>query len=1026
MSNLLSYKLCALGLLLALPCFGALQGVIESDLDANLVNNRVWIKNYPLYGFWSYGAAWTNSLDCTQSTGATGGIASCNWSQISGPSTLTFGSPTGTTTSVTGVTFGTYVVQAVVHDGMGNTSTVQQTIGASQCDANGVLIPRDANFTTIFGPTICMGRSPYGFMDERHLAALLQRKAVYDTPFTYSSYTLGNPDWANAQTGTVSYIFNGVGDPHGSTGTTLSSGITSSSTSITVVDATKLNLTTLPTRIMIQAAAGSFGPFEEIRICSAAGNVLTVCYDGRGVDGGGRGVSQFTGAKEVLAAQSWSAGALVGQQLVTGTSTSFLSTLAPGGAGPIGPVKYSTGTVSLTAGSATMTGSGTSWLANVAVDDVVRVAATHSSTAFVFVAYVSAVNSDTSITLNRVFPSDADTASGLSYKDILPFYRYIATTFTRLSPYTGTGNTWWPGTGCEDNTHCFYNIGIYPIDSNTMNNQGTFTGNYSWADLTPAQNYVNQSSLGGVNFYGETLAWISLYERSGLQLAKDAADEIANNWLNYPNFVGGFRIPGSPLFLGGGLNGQVAHYLLYGSPSINDLRPWFAWGFSVNPGSCDAYDTRDSGYLGTAGIMGALFDPDTTSTSAPGGIPWRTYWRNQTGPGAGTLYARDNGCKGTSGGIINNSWANGLLFNTSGPVVTMTNGSAAVTGSGFTTGNCNGIEQGTATVTANSNSITATAGTFSTLAGAIRLAGRYYQFSRTDATHGLISVLWPGSTGSVSYMTVAPVLTNDAGPYVAVYGQSGSDPAVTQDYDCIFNSSSSLTLDRAWTGTSSGGGVTNYQFNYINSLAGFGQQPYMLGIKTYGMKLAIALDGVLGTNYASLSSAAGQWMHDYGFNNENLSIYYGRIYGKCESGGTQVGISQTFIWRIPGCGFGLNPPTVNFQVEGEQLNQEGFSAITKWYQDNANSTNQALVDSYYCAMWCKSGWNAPGITDNASSIGNNTFASNLTDAQLATGKYPGQLFGMGFAASWPALRLTALSSTSITGKVVISGKVVVH
>jgi hypothetical protein len=974
---------------------------------------------------WKVGA--TNGLDGSASTGGWSGY---NWSCTAydpgtGPvscSSLTFNSTTVAMPTVTGAAFGDYTIQlcdgANMHCGTAH-------IGAVNFDANGVVIPRSANFTSIFGPTIALGQNPWGFADERNLAAMNQRATVYNTPFPYSSYTDANPDWANPQTGTVAYQFMGIGSSQGTTGTTLAAGINSTDTTITVADATKLDLSSLPgtpTRIMIQAsiAGDVFGPYEEIRICGASGNTLTVCYDGRSPAGSGSFWNNL-GFTNYAAAQSWSMGAVVGQQLIKGTGTSFLSTIGLAAAAcPGGPVSYSTGTAGLTASSATMTGSGTAWMANVVAGDAVCVLGTHGSTPFKFVAWVTSVNSDTSLTLNRNFPSTGDTNTGLTYKVIKPFYRYIVTGFNRQSPYSGTGNLQWATTGCESDTTCFYDNGLNlsGYDIAPLNGIGTLTGTYAWADQGPLNGYLNQSSLGGINFYGESLAWISLYERSGLIQAKNMADHVANNWLKFPVFAGGYRQAYSPLFLGGGVIGEVAHYVLYGTPSINDLRPWFANG-SIGSAGCSAYDTRDSGYLGTWLILGAIYDPDTISMGAPGGIPWRTYWRNAIGPGANTLYNRDVACAGSGGGVFTNSWANGLLWSAQ-TQVTMTNGSSALTGSGLTSGMCSGLDSGTATVMTGSNAITATSGTFSSTAGIIWLGGRHYQFLRTDSTHGQISVLWPGSSGSVSYMTETPILTNDSAPYSATYGQSNNDTALQNNYGCIFNNSSSITLDRSFTGTSG----TNWQFNYINGISGFGQQPFMLGIKTYGMKLAAVLDSPLGTTYTALSSAAGAWMHTYGFNYENNSIFYGRVYGACESGGSQAGISQTFIWRIPGCGFGSNPPTVNFQVEGEQLNQEGFSAITKWYQDNPTPANLATVDTLYRAIWSKAGWNAPGFADDPNSIGNNIGASNLTDAQLAMGKYPGQLFGMGFAASWPAIRVTSPPSnagTTISGSVSISG-----
>ena len=980
------------------------SAVIYSDLAANLVNNRVWIKNYPQYGLsWDTSGHWPNYLDCTASSNTVSGLASCDWLELSGPSTLSFGNVHGTTTTVTNVSSGTYVIQVTAHDGAGNIGVASQTIGAISCDSNGVLTPGDTNFTQIFGPTICFGRNPYGFQDERHLAAMIIRNGVYNSTRTvYSTYTFADPDFVHNQAGTISYTFNGTGNAIGTVGTTLTTGISASSSTIIVAStaAALIDLSSFPTRVFVWTG-GYNGPYEEVRICSNTGLTLNVCYDGRGISG------SVAGQSSILPAQSWPVGSVVGQYLFKGSGTNFLTVFSTAGAGgPAGPLKYNVGTATMTANSATMTGIGTAWSTNVSVGDAVRIAGTHSSSTFTFVAYVSAVNSDTSLTLSRVYPATADTATGLTYAIVPSFERYLVYRWPRPSPFTGTGQVATFPTGCEDDTHCFSLASITGGRDIPSLDGSTFTAqNYAFSDVNLYAGYANQSSLGGINFYGENLAWMSLYERSGLSLAKTMADETSANWLMHPNWAGGISVSGSILFPGGGFIGSTAHYLVFGTPAVSELRPWWYGGMGVAAASCDAYDTRDSGYLSAWGILGALYDPDTSSSAAPGGIPWQTYFRNQFGPGAGTLYARDVSCKRSNGGVDTNSWATGFLWNQNTPV-TMTNGSPNVTGSGFTSALCQGVDSGTVTMIASSDAVTATNGTFATNAGSIMINGRYYQFLRKDATHGWISVLWPGSSGSFSYMDAQPLLTNDSAPSVASYGQSSTDPAIKNNYLCIYNNSGSLTLDRNFVGTSG----ANWQF--LDNLSGYGQQIFMLGIKNTGMKYAGALDSTLGTGYTTLSAQAAQWVHDYGIQNENTTINYGRIYGNCESGGTILGATQTMQWKTPGCSVQWNSSLI---VEEEQLLQEAFSSAGVWYTNNATPTNKAYTDGLYCSIWCKTGWNAPGVTDNPASVGNNIGASNLTDVQLANGKYPGQLFGMGFAADWPALEFVTPSQGGTSG-----------
>lgn len=1012
-------------LVLALPAFGALQGVIYSDLAANLVNNRAWIKNYPLYGFWSLGSTWTNMLDCTGSTGATGGIASCDWSRVSGPSTLTFGSPNGTTTTVTGAVFGQYVIQAVVHDGMGNTSTVTQMIGATSCDSNGVLVPRSADFTTWYGSVVCMGRNPYGASDERNLKSLLQRNITYSSVSPYSSYTFAtNPDFAATQTGSINYVWMGVGfDGYGTTGTTLASDFASTDTVMHINTPAILNLTSFPTRIQLHTGSSPSAPTEDVEVCSTTATSgatadLTVCYAGRGITGSGNA--------RVLGPTSWSAAtAKVGQEVVVGTGTSFTSTLCPAGAGPLGPVKYSTGTADFTAGSTSVVGHSTLWNTGSdsnyrpAVNDIIRFGgATHSATPFVFWGYVAAINSDTSITLSQAFPSSADTASGVTYQIIRPYYRQIVTGFTRKSPYLGTGTAGYVGTYCEDNTHAFYGTFVYPdqgyYDIAGLNNTGAASGTYSFFDGFGG--YL--ANAAGVNYYGENLAWTALFERSGLTLADTMADYMTSMWIKYPAFVGGYA-PGASASTteGGGRIGAAVRWKLYGTPSINDMRPIFAWG--VVTIGCDSLDTRDTGYIFAPLSLGALWDPDTTSTDAPGGIPWRTYWRNMMQ----TVYTRDNSCKNTIGGsgVYQNSWMTSYNFlNAGGPTVSATNGSNHVTSSSaFSGGSCQGVETGVATVTAGSQMVTATGagtnfngtGTFTSTVGSIMLGGKYFQLYWVDSTHGTISGQWPGSSGSVNYMTLTPTLYSDAGPAQTVIGLNGTDYAsLAQNYQCIFENSSSVWLDRPFAGTTSASNVMS-----VSTVDGYLQQSLMLPIFFQHMRIGALMDGALSTDFTTLSANAATWQTTYGYNLENLTSIYERGPSNCESGGSLTGQTYsyttpnsgaTFAWRNPTCSVGSWIPTV---VENRQINQETFPSTVRWYQNNTNPTNLATVNSLYCAVWCQTGWNAPGITDDPLSVMNNLSSSNLTDAQLLNGKIAGQMWGMGNAPSWAAVQFSSSS-----------------
>ncbi len=488
----------------------------------SLVVSLVKTLNAPAWAFSaSLRAGFPGQLDGSASYSQTDSSASvsCTWQQLSGPSILVWDSRASCTPTVTGLIFGDYNFELVVVDATGQQVTGTQHIGAVATDANGIVINADPNVDFLFGPMIAFGKNPWGYQDYWALHASTLRAADY-----LSQGWAPTPQWERTGQGTVSFYFNCVG-PLGfcnsSLGTTLSAGITASATSISVTNAANLDLTSFPTHIILFS---NFSQSEEIRICSASMNVLTVCYDGRG-----QVPLAFANATAVL------------QSKVTGTGTKFLSdSTAPvcpvGAPGPPGPSAYSSGTVALAANSTTLTGSGTTWTAAM-VGDYARIRATHGGQAFVFVAQMSGFTGVSSLTLARPYPSDADTGTGFTY-DIMAASRTIVLRYPHATDPSGDGElTFGTAGGCESETAVYTN----PVTSGNTFDTGHdvpavdglhVTGrSYSVTDTT---GWVNNSSLGGISYYGESLAHRALYYRSGLASALTAANQIADYWIKSP------------------------------------------------------------------------------------------------------------------------------------------------------------------------------------------------------------------------------------------------------------------------------------------------------------------------------------------------------------------------------------------------------------------------------------------------------------------------------------------------------------
>jgi hypothetical protein len=634
-------------------------------------------------------------------------IVSYFWQALSSP-LLTLSNHAADKPTLNGLVFGDHEIQLQAIDAAGNVATTVVHVGTVATDDNGVVVTGNPDVDFLVGPMIAFGQNPWGYQDYWHAHASSLRyldyaKPVIDQGQSYPGWsTLGKPQWEFYGAGTVNFNFNCTGNTYfcqgTGTGTTLSGSITSTSTTITVGDATKLNLTSFPTRVIVYDGTN----MDELRVASAAGNVLTLSYD-----------------PSVLPRHSFPSGTNVIQSKVTGTGTLFLTdsnaAVCPVGIGPPGVSVYSTGTITLTAGSATATGSGTNFPTYAAGDFLRVTGTTHSGTPFTFVAKISTRDSATILTLARVFPADADTANSLSY-DIMPATRTVVLEYnSRFSDPVYAPNAksiaMWGTSWCESETALYLNP-VFPgglgnsfawhNDIPVLNGTSQIGQRYSVTDTT---GWVNQSSTGGISYYGEGLAHRQLYLRSGLKSAYDAAAIIDNYWIHSPWGQNG----GTPrLYLGGGGIGAFVSKITDPNSLVfwSDLRLYALLGKLMVDGiaanGCNAWaDSRDSGYAYAWLVLAAIYDPDTVSTAAPGGIPWRTYWQNQLPQ----MQANDTACQ-----RADKSFANGFYLNLNAPTVSLTNGSTAGTGTGIPASVCNGVANGTATVTNGSNALSVVTG----------------------------------------------------------------------------------------------------------------------------------------------------------------------------------------------------------------------------------------------------------------------------------------------------------------------------
>ncbi len=783
------------------------------------------------------------------------------WQQEKGPTSVIWTGRNTVNPTVEGLVFGTYQFRLTVADAGGNIAASTLEAGSVATDDNGVVVNADPNVDRIFGPMIAFGRNPWGFADERALTATKLRIGVY------KAQGLDPPSWDVPRAGTVTYRFNGRG-PTGAPATKLTRAITASDTSLAVADASLLDLSSLPTRILV---GDGYAAREDIRICATTATsgpaTLSVCYDGRG---------QTPADNHKTPPQAWAAGTTAGQMKVAGTGTHFLADICPAGPGPNGAALYSAGSVRLTPGSPVATGAGTVWNGDTGAraGSVLRVAATHGGVPFVFVAYIALAADPAHITLVRPYPADAD-AGSFSYSIVQGDFRQM--TFHYKRPSDGSDAQIFALTsGCESDSAAYLYLGHdIPVLNGTLQ-----TGvKYGFMD---GYGYTSQF---GANFYGEDLAHRALYYRSGWEPALQAARVFGDHYVDAPQIVGG-DAGGMTLLIGGGaVGGFVAAVLDVNDPhrpSWTSLRG-LARNGSIGGVGCNDTDTRDSGYAGTWLTLAAAWDPDPVQ---------RAKWQAEVA----RMLARDEKCKGAD-----NSWAHGFLWNNNSPPLNVTKGSAIATGTNLPQNMCNGVANGTIQVTAGSADAT---GTGLVQGNQIVVNGTrngkpytgFFTFNMRQGGSIQMAALWPGDSGPATF-----IIENT--DFLTTLATNNDDPQMHKNWACIWNSATQVTLDRPWDGpTETGARIYSY------ALAGFGQQPFMLGIKITQMKLASQIPGApFAKRYGELASAAAKWIHDVGYDPATQGLFYGRVFQACEPA-TVPPPGSEFVSRTPGCNNGLYPP----------------------------------------------------------------------------------------------------------------------
>jgi len=999
------------------------QTLVVSSV-ANAGPNPSWPA--PIPGFQpSWRAGQPADISCVNSyTQADNPNISCFWQVLlqPGQSAPFWSSQTSQTPTVTGLVFGDYAVELTVTDQAGNTATSVTHIGAVATDANGVVVNANPAADAILGPMIAFGKNPWGLADYWHLAGSIQREAQYIGAGLSPTWPYAT--WEQQQAGTVSYNYVGLGmaptyldTTHG---TTWAAPCALSASTCTVADASRLDFSTMPTRIYVSAAGSnrSNPQFEEIRVCSVSGNVLTFCYDGRGYTDPANGTR--------IAAQSWKAGDTVGQDKITGAGTRFLTTLCPVGApGPMGQIAYSAGTVAVTAGSTNVTLTGGSWSAStVASGFEIVVSATHSAMPFKFVSPISSLTDSAHLTLTRPFPADADTANGLTYSIVNPnIYADLGYQVAQGSNTVGFLKYWPTSFGCESDTAAF----IYPAwDPGVVAGQTTTAQPYSYQ---VGNWWYNQSSTGGLDFYSEDLANLAGWLRSGLQQFHDSAMMVGDIWSRHPQKSNGGN--GSLLFYGGPVIGGFANAILSDTghgTQWKDLRSYALTATGGYPGvasannDCNNDDSREKGYQGAWLALAAEFDPDTTSHDAPGGSNWRQYWQNGL-----VQYAANEGACANQFGNTDNSWRSTFgawpESQSAANAVTLTNGSTAGTGSGLANKYCYGIGQASNVTVTNGSAVVTGLGFPATGWNRVAITGPgltdrngkpvptlWVYATPNSSTQFTISfgARWPGATSN----TASVMFDNANGSVgysdgVTSFLSFEADPMSQYEWSCIFNSPSSITLNRPWTGP------TSVNYAYSTNVTGFNVLPYMLGIRQYALWQAQnASNGSQAATFRALRSAAGVYEHSV-YDPVSGANYYA-IQPACEpitlaSMGSSVCYSGYPPTGLPGANYSYTAGRVN--------TIENSMSLTDYYLAQGGSAGAiAWGDLMYGNCMGNPSYTTGGVytagDGNTCDSANGNLNGSLNYG-IGAGKWYGFFFGIGASWRWPAQRLGGVQAAQI-------------
>jgi hypothetical protein len=224
---------------------------------------------------------------------------------------------------------------------------------------------------------------------------------------------------------------------------------------------------------------------------------------------------------------------------------------------------------------------------------------------------------------------------------------------------------------------------------------------------------------------------------------------------------------------------------------------------------------------------------------------------------------------------------------------------------------------------------------------------------------------------------------------------AASNHALEESWACKTTSSTAADLFRPWPHANG----TNYRYSYYNIQA-FGQQPFMLGIKSVQINWAAQnSNATTAAGYKAIAPLVGAW---YNTNAWDPITSRGSLYDTLATAcgaptDVPAGLFDS-IHSYEGCApIGLANQSASI---ARTDSVEGGNAMQLLYAGNPTLANKAAVDNFYGAIYGATGTCAPIVASTC----DGTVAAQL--ATLGGIKWPGFFFGTGglFSSSWPAIR----------------------